>query len=256
MRGLAAALVLALPLAGLGQANAPGASQEEPQPPPPPETSSTPPPEGTPPTEAPPPGYVPRPSGRGPRPPRHVHPGRMWASPPRMRGPWYIGFGVGWGTGSYVVNGATVSFADHVAPFGALGFSLNFKVGATLSPQLLLGFDFTGVATSGRGAGVDRTIAVGNYVAMLTWFPMERGFFLRGGTGLATLSWSDSLYGATRSSGRGGLGVVGGLGYAFWLGWSFNLTLNLDVSAQFYGSRTNEPSRSGAVSLFMGFDWY
>jgi hypothetical protein len=31
-----------------------------------------------------------------------------------------------------------------------------------------------------------------------------------------------------------GFGLLGGLGYAFWLGKSFNLTLNIDHSRQFY----------------------
>jgi hypothetical protein len=53
-----------------------------------------------------------------------------------------------------------------------------------------------------------------------------------------------------------GFGVLGGFGYAFWLGKSFNLTLNLDQSFQWYSNDPGEPDKSQFTALYVGFDWY
>jgi hypothetical protein len=59
--------------------------------------------------------------------------------------------------------------------------------------------------------------------------------------------------GATTYTG-GNLSI--GTGYAFWLGQSFNLTLNLDLSAQGYGGSGSGPKSSSMWQLGVGFDWY
>lgn len=53
-----------------------------------------------------------------------------------------------------------------------------------------------------------------------------------------------------------GFGILGGVGYAFWLGKTFNLTLNIDHSRQYYNSDAFEPNRSQFTSAYVGFDWY
>ena len=77
---------------------------------------------------------------------------------------------------------------------------------------------------------------ISNYDAMVTWFPMERGLFLRGGAGLTNFRVDADAMGLSASNSVNGVNITVGGGYAFWLGRTFNLTLNLDYSAQFYFS--------------------
>lgn len=234
MRRIFAALALLAPAAALAQAPAeapPGPGAPPPYAPPPPGAYPPPPPPYTPP---PPPGYY---------------------RPPGTRDIWYIGFGVGSGGGNYTFSDG-IRYRFNQGLTDTTAFSVNFKVGATLSPTLLLGFDFTSLRTEGTAIdtfGIPFTYAlqVSNADAMLTWFPVQRGPFVRAGLGLGTID-EDIVGGLSRS----GLGAVLGGGYAFWLGRSFNLTLNLDLCAHSYGSGSNTFRSSRFANLWVGFDWY
>ena len=228
MKAALAALLLAAPVAVLGQAPPPG------YPPPPPPGYPPPPPPGR-----PPPGYY-----------------RQYAGPP-PRAPFYIGFGLGWGDGSTYGQGTSYSLHDWLAPYsddGRLGLAL--RAGANLTPQLSLGFDLTGLRAFGSAfGGVDADITIANYDAVLTLFPMTRGLFFRGGAGGSTLTLARHVYGVPSSRlSYGGFNVLGGLGYAFWLGGPANLTLNLDVSHQFFSS----PDVDGSTFFltYLGIDFY
>jgi hypothetical protein len=242
MRKIVAALALLAATAALAQ------TPEQQAPPPPPPGYAPPPPPGY--APPPPPGYAP------PPPPGYAPPPAYYPPPP-SRDSWYIGFGLGSGGGRYTLDDGThYRFSEGLSDVAAV--SLNFKVGGTISPTLLLGFDLTTLRTQGTaydvvGNQVDYGIQVTNMDAMLTWFPVQRGPFLRGGLGLAEIS-EDITGGRTHS--RSGVGVVVGGGYAFWLGRSFNLTLNLDLSAQSYAKAVNEPKSSSFANLWVGFDWY
>jgi hypothetical protein len=189
-----------------------------------------------------------------------------WGAPPRHRDSWYIGFGLGTGGGSFVgPDGVRHSFSGSV-PGGATAVALNFKVGATVTPRLLLGFDLTvltaigdSVPTSCDYLGCDyrnSSVGVTSLAAMLTWFPLERGPFLRGGLGLASFSYDSYVLAAHSHYSRNGLGVVAGAGYAWWLGRTFNLTLGLDLLAQGYGRSEGHARSAQAAALMLGFDWY
>ncbi len=240
-------------------------TQAQPQPYPPP-----PPPPGYQPPTYPPPGYAqppqgyPPPPGYGPPgypPPPGYGPPPGYPPPPppppggraaHRRDVWYIGFGLGWGDGSVRDATGTFTFGEILRGYAPTNLSLNFKIGLTLNPRMLLGFDLTTVRSFGSYGGFDAAIQVTNYDVMFTFFPTGEGFFLRGGAGLADLLVDTSL----GSSTYGGVGVLGGLGYAFWLGRSFNLTLNVDVSGQWYGRSTVSPESSRLVNVYLGFDWY
>jgi len=213
---------------------------------------------GPPPPPAPPhvqPGYA-------PPPPPYPAPPPPYLPPARLRDSWYIGFGIGSGGARFTsADGREVAFRDWVGG-DPLTLSLNFKVGATLSPTLLLGLDISAVRTQSayqNGFGQDVTVGlqVNNYDLMLTWFPTGTGLFLRGGAGLAAIV-ADSNAGRARFS-KGGLGIVAGAGYAIWLGRSFNLTFGLDLSGQTYGKSGTDPASpktSSAASFQVGCDWY
>lgn len=246
MRKLALAVVAALACtAALAQEAAP-----PPLPGPPP--VAPPPPAYAPPAQAQPAPTYPPP---GPAAPPAAH---AWA--PR-RDSWYIGFGVGIGSGGYTLGSDHVAFKDHVGSADGIPLAMNFKVGGTLSPRLLLGFDLTGVGQQGTtnmaGGKVTSTIQVTNLDLMATFFPWETGLYLRGGGGLAALAYRDSAAGFLVGSGtRTGVGAVVGVGYAFWLGKSFNLTAGVDLSGQAYGSSADKPKSSSALAFLLGFDWY
>jgi hypothetical protein len=223
MRNLIA-LLIALPLAAAAQWAPP------PEPPPP---------------APPPPAYYPA----QPSPPGH----RM---APAGRSPWYIGFGIGGGAGRINPGGSDISFDNNMdSPPKVF---VNLKVGATITPHFLLGLDLAGFRTegtvaTGTYAGLSTARQISNMDAMVTWFPMVRGPFLRAGIGLS--EYSVSLTGYQDSTLNGSNLTVGG-GYAFWLGRAFNLTINLDYSAQRYGSNASGLTRSEFTALWFGFDWY
>jgi hypothetical protein len=126
-----------------------------------------------------------------------------------------------------------------------------------VSPETLVGFDVTAVGQGGSGSGVDAHAQINNYFLMLTHFPFQEGFFFRVGGGFSRLvNVIDTSFGDFDSSVTG-VGVLGGVGYAFWLGKSFNLTLNLDYSEQWYSKdESGEPDRSKFTVAYVGFDWY
>jgi hypothetical protein len=67
----------------------------------------------------------------------------------------------------------------------------------------------------------------------------------------------DAKVGSSRlTDDHDGLGALVGLGYAFWLGRRFNLTLNVDGSAQRYGGGAGLPESSRVLDAYLGFTWY
>jgi hypothetical protein len=266
MRKLAASVLAALPLLVSAQEPAQAAPQsappapqqaQPPQYPPqyaPPPQYTPPPPQGQyapPPQYAAPPQYAPPPQ----YPPPQVQPYRR---APYQRDSWYIGFGLGGGDGTIKDAGGTSSFKEFFGK-SPTTVALNFKVGATLTPRLLLGFDLSGVSSSASEGGADATLTIVNYDGVVTFFPVERGFFLRAGAGLSRMNLEVSGTLVDGSVDFSGANLTGGLGYAFWLGRTFNLAVNLDYSTQFWGDNdggTTGPQRSSFWALGLGFDWY
>lgn len=282
MRKLAAALIAAVPLVALAQGAppppAPPAAPQEPAPatapaaqpqaappqappaytPPPPAqpAPATPPPAppAPPPTQyAPPPAYAPPPQYAPPAPqypPPPTSPPPAYQPPRKQRGTWYIGFGIGGGEGSVdTTDQGTLDFKDLVGP-GRDTVALNFRVGATLSPNVLLGLDMGVVSAVSDSGGADRSADLSYFDAGVMFFPMERGLYFRGGIGFS--EFAQELPEGDFSA--NGYNVLGGVGYAFWLGRTFNLTLNLDAQRHFF----DEANVEGGVawSAWVGFDWY
>jgi hypothetical protein len=166
---------------------------------------------------------------------------------------------VGAGSGRFNRDASSTSFARFVRPGEALPLSLGFKVGATVTPTLLVGLDVSGIGAVGEasmaGGTVRRSVRVTNYLAVATWFPYERGLFLRGGAGLASFAARMTDPWSTSRESRGGFGLLAGGGYALWLGRSFNLALNLDLSIQGYANDPGMVRRSSALNVWLGFDW-
>jgi hypothetical protein len=170
---------------------------------------------------------------------------------------WYLGLGIGSGGGSYVLDGDRVSFRDaHGAAGSPLHLAFQLEAGVTVAPTLLAGGELSVLSSAADDSFADSELTLSQLLGVLTWFPAERGLFLRGGAGLAALrqEWDDGR--EHRRSTVGGLSVLGGVGYAWWLGRRFNLTLHADLSAQAYGSSSQDPSSSAGVNAYLGFRWY
>lgn len=203
-----------------------------------------------PPQQFPPQQYPPAPQQYPPAPQQHPPPPGQYASPAKQRGSWYIGFGLGGGDGTVKLDGRSVDFDDMVYS-GSTPLAFNLRVGATVSPKLLVGFDGGFVGASSDSGGYASTIQLNYYDVGAMYFPAERGLYLRGAAGLSGIVWDVEPIG--RSSARG-FNVVGGIGYAFWIGRTFNLTLNLDASRHWF----SEEGLDGGTSWsgWLGFDWY
>jgi hypothetical protein len=216
MRRLALALLLAVPLAANAQYPAP---YGYPPPPPPP------------PMRMAPYGYPP------PPPPVYVAP-----QPPPLS-PFYFNLGVGYGIQSWYAPLAYASVG---------GLAYHVEAGARIMPQLLLGFDLSGLTAFGSAPyGDNADVTVLNYDAVATLFPFVRGFFLRGGAGLSTLTWTPAYAVGVSYLGTN---LLLGAGWAFPLAPPLHLTLGVDWSHQFFGT----PDVSGLSTWMMriGFGIY
>jgi hypothetical protein len=174
------------------------------------------------------------------------------------RKPWYIGFGVGSGVGAaWTIDGQEITFDEWFDGMETVSpkISINFKVGATVTPRLLLGLDLTGLAQMADDPIGTAMLQISNVYGMATYFPFKKGLFLRGGGGYSSFTADVVTPMGSGSSEADGYGFLGGIGYAFWLGKRFNLTLNADHARQYY-SGANNPHESWYTSLYVGFDWY
>jgi len=254
MSRIAALIAAIAPLGALAQqpgaAPAAGGSSWETTPPPQ-SASPTPPPQQAPAPAPAAPAYPPPQAMPAPAYPPAAYPPPVFpAARPQRRGAWYIGFGLGSGAGNIDGAGTSTSLSNWVGG-GATTLSLNFRVGATLTPNLLLGFDGGALATQNSS----NSVQLNYYDVGMMFFPVEKGFFLRAAAGLSAAVLDGGIYVTGKGTVRGG-NVLAGLGYAFWLGETFNLTLNLDYQAHFFGSNTIDLKSAGGVSGWVGFDWY
>jgi hypothetical protein len=174
-----------------------------------------------------------------------------------------VAFAVGGGDGNVRLAepglpARTASLHDFLGK-GPATFALDVEIGATLGPRLLLGGRWTafGAAAVHERPDGQETLALGiaNLAAVTTFFPLERGPFLKAGAGLSRLATQRTPpRGGTETRSALGGNVALGAGYALWLGERFNLSLNLDWSGQAYLG--DEFERSSFWRVGLGFAWY
>jgi hypothetical protein len=170
------------------------------------------------------------------------------------RGPWYVGFGLGVGDGQVSVGGQERSF-NALLGRGGTSTAFNLRVGATLTPRLLLGFDGGAVAAS--ASGPTERVQLNVYDVGVMFFPWRDGAFLRGAAGASNvLVTSDGPVLSGTGTLWGGNALVG-LGYAWWVGETFNLTFGADYRRlwRFRGG-VEGVGTAGGWSACLGFDWY
>jgi len=166
---------------------------------------------------------------------------------------WYIGTGIGPGFGAkYKLNGKSFTFSDGLqgatdkSPLIAINI---VNVGIALTPSLLVGFSGSAVGMTGKILGSDAQLQINNYFAAVTWFPAEKGFFVRGGGGP-----SNFLYDTGANSERSnGFGILLGAGYALPIAQRHNITFTLDHTRQSYSGSSIKPESSQATAAYLGY---
>jgi len=171
---------------------------------------------------------------------------------PPTRSSWYIGLGLGGASGQAVDTAGSLKLEDWVDASPAT-LLVQFQAGVTLTPRLLFGGELSVLRIASNTGGVTKAVQITNLDAMLTWYPLERGPFLRGGAGLTSFRRDWTGYDTGQF---GGANLTIGAGYAFWLGRTFNLVLHLDYSKQWYGANAIALTNSSYAALWLGFDWY
>ena len=121
--------------------------------------------------------------------------------------------------------------------------------GVALSPNLLVGFSGSAVAMTGKILGNDAQMQINNYFAAVTWFPAERGFFVRGGGGPSSILIDT---GAT-SNHTSGFGLLVGAGYALQVAGHHNITFTADYSRQSYSGSSTKPDNSQFGAVYLGY---
>ena len=175
------------------------------------------------------------------------------ADPSYPGGHWYIGSGIGPGFGAkYKVNGQSITFSDRLQgatdKSSLLGLNI-VNAGIALSPNLLLGGSVSAVAQFGKIAGNDVQLQINNYLATLTWFPVEKGFFLRGGAGLSSMLIDTGVSSNTAH----GFGILVGAGYALPVARRHNITFTVDYSRQSYSGSSIKPESSQFGAAYLGY---
>ncbi|MBW2734508.1 MAG: outer membrane beta-barrel protein [Deltaproteobacteria bacterium] len=193
---------------------------------------------------APPPGMQPQPAAR-PAPAyqpgyQRVRPGYGNTMYSRYRTNWYIGFGVGGGSGWVSNDNGGESTSEG-------GVAINFKVGAVVTPQLLIGFEASAWRYQDSN---DFAIQFNHYDGVATFFPIhDGGFFLKGGLGLgvALLDYGGEIQASTEA----GFDVKAGLGYEFQVGRSLNIGADLS-----YGMTKYDDGATHDLGLHLTLVWY
>jgi hypothetical protein len=167
----------------------------------------------------------------------------------------FIGVGAGSGTARYTVNGTSVSFSDQLqgsndeSPFVAVKV---VTFGVEVRPNLFAGADLTGVAQSGTVAAKKISLQLSNYFATLTWFPWERGLFLKGAAGFSSLF----IASGPDSERSNGLGALVSIGYALRLSGAHHLMLSAEQGWQTYwGSGATRADSSRYNAAYVGYMW-
>jgi len=140
---------------------------------------------------------------------------------PQTRNGFYLGLGVGGGTGAASISGNGFS-ASSDRQGGAVG---SLRMGWSVMPQLSLGMESNSWTRTDNGSRV--TMSVATFGA--TWYPNPaQGFFMRTGLGLGNEDVSVQSNGVTGSASQSGFGFTAGTGYEMRLAQHWSIGPALD----------------------------
>jgi hypothetical protein len=130
-------------------------------------------------------------------------------SHPQVRQGFWISFGLGAGSYDLACDGCTYDAKTDLAG--------NFRLGGTVSPNLLVGGETMGWTHSEDGVNQLSS----SLMAVVLYYPSAKGgLYLKGGLGIAMYRASDGTDDATMT----GFGFSGGIGYDIRLAKNFSLT--------------------------------
>jgi outer membrane protein with beta-barrel domain len=166
---------------------------------------------------------------------------------------WYAGAGIGPGISAhYRQDGRTLNFDEGMQGATDKSALAGFNIGGgiQLDSRTLVGLGGSAVGKTAKINGNDAHTQINNYFVLATYFPYERGFFVRAGGGYANILVDNG----TTSERTGGAGVQLGAGWAWRLVTQHYLTLAVDQSFQFYRSNSDHrPTRSEFSAAYLGY---
>lgn len=170
---------------------------------------------------------------------------------------WYVGLGLGGGSGTYTENGTSgrVRGWDSTSRGDFPVRYLNFAFGKAVNARLLVGGDLTLFRSYSDTECSATRLTIANYDIVVTLFPWKRGFFMRNGLGISAIGYKDPVRSRAMQYGAGG-NLLTGVGYAIPLGRSLHLTVSVDYSRQRYLGARATANASQIVAGWVGFNWY
>jgi outer membrane protein with beta-barrel domain len=170
------------------------------------------------------------------------------ARPSNVRKGFWIGFGLG--------GGVNLSQGlDNKSLWGGNGY---IRLGGTTKPDILLGGEAIGWTVDDRGNTLER----GNAHFVVMWYPnVKKGFYLKGGIGVASIGESRSAGNTTTTTTKGGFGSGAGLGYELQIGKNLYLVPSADFLLQVFSSENdpvlgNIPGTNTMLLFNLGLTWH
>lgn len=150
---------------------------------------------------------------------------------------WFYGVNLGGGSGGLHVGSTTMD--------REIGGLLSFRAGYGFKPDLTVGMEFT--TWLGNVSDVDQTYYV--LGPSLTWYPGDRGFFLRGAFGIGGISFTPLGGEENVDMGIGGLATIG---HELQIVRTVTFTSQVDYGV----AHTGEETWADMVNFSLGFAWY
>jgi len=124
-----------------------------------------------------------------------------------------------------------VACSDCTDVIGAPGTTSYFRIGGSISRNVLIGFEVFGFLDNTFGFGSDtNTVAeTGTAAVVLLWYPGRTGLFFKGGVGAAFGQFS--IPADTSGFAPADTSTGGGIGLTFGLGWDWSISRKFAISA-------------------------
>jgi Outer membrane protein beta-barrel domain len=186
-------------------------------------------------------------------------------------GSWYAGFGVGAGNLS-IENGSLESYLKDSSGgrYSTVDedeemIALHLGAGYIVTPRLHLGIDISSVKqeavsqrydpSDDRGP-VNIEIQLINYFAAASYYPFEKGLFIKVAGGFSVLSQDENSVAVDdRSDIYSGTGYMLGIGYDLPIVKRLHIGIHADYSRQSYGDK-DAPDDTEFTAVYLTVYWY
>jgi len=131
------------------------------------------------------------------------------------------------GAGPGLVRIASSGCSDVVTAGGVTNY---VRIGATVSDRVVIGLEVFSLLNRGLGfssGDTTKTAETATAAVVVLWFPSRRGFFFKGGAGLAVGQFTIPETAGADTSNGDGIGVTFGFGWDFAISRKFAVTANL-----------------------------